>query len=171
MSSSDRTRGIAALLLGGMALAGCGFQPLYGDGGVRRGADAALAQVAIANIPDRYGQQLRNNLVDRFHLSGHPAATSYQLQAGLTAFEQKLAVRDDASAERAQLVVTAPYRLVDSASGRTVFNAVSRAYVSYSVLDAQYAHLATVDNAYDRALVQISDDITTRVALFLNRAP
>lgn len=168
MSWSDRRRVLLAFT-GAVALAGCGFQPMYATGGDRPGAAERLAQVDIANIPNRYGQQLRNNLIDRFYPHGRTDASPYELVVGLSATEQKLALRKDATAERAQLAVSAPYRLVEKATGRTLLSANSRIYVSYSVLEEQYASVVTVDNAYDRALAQISDEITTHVAAFLSR--
>lgn len=160
----------AAVAAGAAALLGaCGFQPLYGEHGPRGGAGENLEQVSIANIQNRYGQQLRNNLIDRFYTTGYPAKTAYDLLVTMTAAEQKLAVRKDATSQRAQLDVTAPFRLVETASGKTLLSSSSRALIAYDVLDEQYGAMATVNNAYDRALVQIADDITNRVALILAR--
>ncbi len=158
---------LAPVVLGTSA---CGFHPLYAG----KGADtvsAKLQEVDIGPIADRYGQQLRNLLIDRFYKDGRPANTRYQLYTSLTASEQKLALQKDATATRAQLVVYAPYRLVEASTGRVVLQANARSYVSYSVLEQQYAGLATVDNAYDRALLEISNDITTRVGMFLGKEP
>lgn len=148
----------------------CGFQPLYGGSLARAGVSEKLAQVEIVNIPNRYGQQLRNNLIDRFYHDGRPTTSPYRLDVTLSASEQKLALRKDSTAERAQLVVVAPYRLVESATGRVLVSGNSRALISYNILEEQYATVVTVDNAYDRALIQIADDITNRVAITLNRA-
>lgn len=174
MSSSRRAwlrrAGACGLLAAAAALtAGCGFQPLYGGSSARADVSEQLAQVEIGSIPNRYGQQLRNNLIDRFYFDGRPQASPYRLEVGLSATEQKLALRKDATAERAQLVVVAPYRLVESATGRALLTSSSRAMISYNILEEQYATVVTIDNAYDRALIQIADDITHRVAITLNR--
>lgn len=166
-------RGLLALaLLAPVALvtAGCGFQPLYGGRGAAN-VSAKLQQVDIGVIPDQQGQKLRNLLIDRFYKDGWPSQSQYRLLTSLTASEQKLALQKDATAVRAQLIVNAPYQLVDSNTGKVVLSAVSRSYISYNVLEQQYAALVTVENAYDRALVEISNDITGRVAAFLNRPP
>lgn len=152
-----------------IALGGCGFQPLYGSSGARTDASEQLSQVDIASIPNRYGQQLRNNLIDRFHFDGRPNQPAYRLEVGLDATEQKLALRKDASTERAQLVVLAPYRLIDQATGAVLLTASARAIVGYSILEEQYGSVVTVDAAYDRALRQIAEDITNRVAVRLVR--
>jgi len=165
--STVLTRGLLALAL--TATAACGFQPLYGDRGIGAGAAEKLNSVEIASIPDREGQKLRNLLIDRFYESSRPGNPRYRLDVALTAVEQKLALQKDASAVRAQLLVSAPYRLTDTANGQVVFQSSSRSMISYNILEQHYAGLLTVENAYDRALLEISNDITTRVAMHLGR--
>ena len=151
-------------------LSACGFRPLYGEQGVAGGGAAdKLDQVAISNIPDRPGQVLRNLLIDRFHQNDRGTRTPYRLDAQILASEQKLALRQDASAERAQLVLNVPFRLIENATGRTVFEGRSRSYVPYNVLEERYAGLVTLDHAYTRGLTEISDEITARVAMYLSK--
>ncbi|MBP2229876.1 LPS-assembly lipoprotein [Azospirillum agricola] len=161
------TRGLLALAV--TATAACGFQPLYGDHGIGAGASEKLHSVDIASIPDREGQKLRNLLIDRFYESSRPEKTRYRLDVSVTAVEQKLALQKDASAVRSQLLVNAPYRLTDTTNGQVVFASSSRSMISYNILEQHYAGLLTVENAYDRALLEISNDITTRVAMHLGR--
>ncbi|MGQ9366310.1 LPS assembly lipoprotein LptE [Azospirillum sp. ST 5-10] len=171
MSSSRRALLRAAGALASAALLpACGFQPLYGDRGAVGGAAQQLSEVAIANIADRRGQQLRNLLIDRFYTTEQAAQQPYRLDATIQAFEQKLAIRKDASAERAQLVVTVPFRVVDAGNGRVLLSSSARALISYNLLEEHYAALATVDDAYERALRQIADEITSRTAMVLVRA-
>lgn len=174
MSSSERRPLRRGLLQAGAALsllallAGCGFRPLYGDQGVAGGGAAAkLETVAISTIPDRPGQILRNLLIDRFYHNDRPASTPYRLDARIVATEQKLSLRQDATAERAQLVLNVPFRLIDNTTGRTLFEGNSRSFLPYNVLEERYAGVAALDNAYTRGLTEISDDITARVAMFL----
>ncbi|TWA95542.1 LPS-assembly lipoprotein [Azospirillum brasilense] len=167
-----RRRGLLALALlapAVLATAACGFQPMYGNLGANSIGTAELQQVEIGGIKDRYGQKLRNLLIDRFYADGRPAAPRYRLETVLTASEQKLSLQKDATATRAQLVVNAPYQLIDAATGAILFQANARSYISYNVLEQQYGALATVENAYDRAILEISNEITTRVAAQLGR--
>ena len=180
MSSSNARRGaglnrrgllaLAALTPVVLGTAACGFQPLYGGKGPNSVA-AKLEQVEIAVIPDRYGQDLRNLLIDRFYSEGRPGNPQYRLLTGLSAVEQKLAIQKDSTATRAQLVVNAPYQLIDAGTGRVLMQANARSYISYNVLEQQYAALVTVENAYERALLEISNDITARVSMYLGRPP
>jgi LPS-assembly lipoprotein len=159
----------ALLALGLLGTAACGFQPLYGARPGGESVSEKLAEVDIANIPERRGQQLRNLLIDRFYESSRPGNPRYRLVTTLTVSEQKLALRKDASAERAQLVVNAPYQLIDTTTGKVAMGANARSLIGYNVLEQQYGALAAVDHAYDRALLDISNQITGRVAAFLGR--
>jgi len=82
----------------------------------------ALNFVAIDNIPDRPGQELRNLLIDRFYVDGRPAQTNYHLKIALTMTEIQLGIQTDATSTRSQLNMTAKYTLVDNA-GKTVLTA------------------------------------------------
>ena len=72
----------AALFAGlvALALAGCGFQPLYG-GTTAGGAKLAevMAAVDIAPIPGRVGQKLRNELIFANTGGGYASPTRYRL--------------------------------------------------------------------------------------------
>jgi LPS-assembly lipoprotein len=152
-----------------LTVAACGFQPMYGSAAYG-GADVAdkMTAVEIANIPERPGQKLRNALVDRMHASGATTA-AYRLEVRYTAAEQKIAVAKDASAERYQLVFRAPYRLVEKASGKVLLDAVARTNVVYDSLEEQFGLLASRENGYDRAVTEVSEEITLRVAAALGR--
>src|SRR5260370_25053716 len=81
MSWSRATLACLALL----ALAGCGWQPLYGrvnngSGGAPGGnAGPQLAAVHITPIADRGGQNLSNALRDRINPRGSPEDARYSL--------------------------------------------------------------------------------------------
>lgn len=152
------------------ALPACGFQPLYGTHGATAGVSEKLGQVDIAHIPERRGQQLRNLLIDRFYENQRPGSPLYRLDVTIQATEQKLALRKDASTDRAQLVIVAPFRLIDPRSGAVLMSAASRSLVAYNIIEEQYNALVNRDDAYERGLSQISEDITARVAMFLGRS-
>lgn len=162
-------KGAFIVVVGALALAGCGFQPMYGSAGYG-GADVAekLRAVEIGNISERTGQKLRNALIDRMHGSG-ALAPAYRLDVAFSAGEQKIAMSKDASTERYQLVFKAPYRLIDKASGKTLLNAVARTNVVYDSLEEQYGLLISRENGYDRAVFEVSEEIALRVAAALGR--
>lgn len=129
---------------------------------------AALNDVAIANIPERNGQKLRNLLIDRFYAYGRPQKTTYTLSVRLTVAEEKLGLQKDATTKRARLNVTANYTLSKTDTRAVLLDSASHTSVSYSILDQEYANLSARENAADRGLNELAELITTRVLVALN---
>lgn len=170
--TEKRVRGMRPLSLAPLsltlALAACGFHPLYGDY-KSSVPEADFASVYIAPISDRSGQQLRNFLIQRLNFSGQPARPLYTLTITLSLQGSGLALARDNTTTRASLTGTAHYTITDTATGKVIERGTSRATDSYDVLVSDYATLSARDDANTRVLRELSDDIQTRLAVFLNR--
>ena len=71
---------LLAMVLSLTLITGCGFSPVYGKKSLGGDAvPAALRTIEVETIPDREGQFLRNELIDRFYLSGAPINPAYKL--------------------------------------------------------------------------------------------
>ena len=164
-----------AFLLSGsvLAVAGCGFRPLYGTGSAAANGQVSdeLAAVEIPVVGDRNGQILRNNLIRLFNPGGRPSLPRYRLAVGLRVSEVKLGIQRDDTATRANLVASARYTLTDTA-GEELTSGSSRAIASFNILDDEFATLSGSEDARDRALAEIAQDIRTRIAIhFVDRPP
>lgn len=149
-----------------LGLTACGFHPLYGD--YKSGVPAAdFAGVYIAPISDRSGQQLRNFLIERVNFNGQPTRPLYTLTVSLSVQGSGLALSRDNTTTRSSLTATAHYTIADTATGKVIERGTSRATDSYDVLVSDYATLAARDDANTRVLRELSDDIQTRLAVFL----
>jgi LPS-assembly lipoprotein len=148
---------VALLSAAGLGASGCGFKPLYGDSGAvgAPGVQSSLQQVAIAPIQTRSGQP--------------GGGAGYSLTIRLAIQKQELGIRRDETATRANLIMTAIYRLTEQSSGATVFQALSRSVTSYNILDNEFSTVMAERDARSRGAEQLADDITTRVALYFNR--
>ena len=160
------SRGSAAGLV--LLLAGCGFQPLYGQ---RQDATAAerLAAIRIEPLPDRSGQILYNHLSNGLTPLGRPSSPDYVLGVDLQEDAEELAFRSDETATRVNLTLTASFALTPAAGKDPVFQGVSRTTTAYNILASPYATLASEADARDRALRDIAREIRTRLAAFLTR--
>lgn len=145
----------------GLLLAGCGFRPVYGTRGT---SGAALASIAVAPIPERMGQLLRNALLDRLR----PAAeTRREVQVTLTVFDQDLGIKRDDQATLSNLQATATWRLltrVDDGRQRLDLEGVERTAVTYNVLQNQYATERNRRAAMADMADQLAAAIETRLA-------
>lgn len=144
-------------------LEGCGFRPLYKAGA---GSDSAvLGSVDIARIKDRKGQQLRNLLMAGISPHGRAARADYRLKVTLTETKTGLAIRKDETATRANLTIHAQFELValrDRSLGTFKGNALSTN--SYNILTSDFATLSAENDARDRALRTLAEEIRLRVA-------
>lgn len=149
-----------------LGLAACGFHPLYGD--YKSSVPAAdFASVYIAPISDRSGQQLRNFLIQRLNFSGQPQRPLYTLTISLSLRGSGLALARDNTTTRASLTGTANYTITDTATGKVIGRGVSRSTDSYDVLVSDFATLSARDDAQTRVLRELSNDLQTRLAVFL----
>lgn len=168
-SSSRRSWlfGLAALGVAG-ALGGCGFHPLYGTHSDSQNTNADLANVRIAPIANRTGQLLYNQLRDRLNPTGKPAEPVYVLEVNIVESGADLLLEPNNTASRTILDLTAHYKLRDIKSGSTLLTSQSRSSLSYDIQDSQYATLSSEQDVRRRATKQLSDDISTRLALFFS---
>lgn len=171
MSSFSRRLALrtCALFIAATALSACGFRPLHGQysEGDNPGSSANLAAVYIKPIPDRSGQIMRTAMERRFSPTGQREAR-YILSVNLTESIAKLAVEQNAFATRANLTLTASYVLERAEdyyqfpAGKTI--AVS----SYNILASNYATLTAEQNARERAVETLANDLRTRIAILLS---
>jgi len=158
-----------------LALAGCGFQPMYqggyGGGESARGSTniAELSQVRIAPIGERIGQQLHNELRNLLNPNGQPGDPVYRLTISLDQSERRSNLGSDAIGTRVVNQITANWRLLQSGTGQRVFAGQARSFTSYDVLDQPYATLAAERDATERGLRQIARRIQNQVAAYLAR--
>ena len=106
------------------ALAGCGFQPVYGDGGFDNPTtvvDQRFAMIDVAPAEGRVGQRLRNDLLFRMGRGGNPSNVvdgSQTLFLRVTSRTNDVSISNVSGRPRGSIVtVTASYHLVEDGSG------------------------------------------------------
>ena len=164
-----RRRLLAAVASGlGLAASGCGFRPLYGNaaGGP---VHESFSQIRVGIIPDRPGQILRNFLIQRLNPDGRPTEPRYALEVRITEREQRLAITQEAVAERNNLLVTASYSLRDIAENEILLSGNNTSITSFSILLDEVATLSAEQAARERALRDLSDQIRLDLALYFQR--
>ena len=171
-SSSGLARGRRRILMAaaGLMLAGCGFRPLYGT----READgsstvADLELVSITPLQDRTGQQFHNLLRNRINPRGQPVQPRHRLNVTLRESVRELALRSDETATRADLSLFADYSLVSTADNSVVFRGSSRTINSYNILTSAFATQVSEQDARERGLRELSDEIRAQLGIYFSR--
>ena len=163
-------RAIALIGLG-IALLGCGFQPLYGERGRDSDLASSLASIETINIPDRTGSLLRAFLQTGMAPKGATVQPQFRLSVELEESEEEIAFRRDDTATRVRLNTIATFELRRSGDRALVHRGKSRAVGSYNILDDYYATLTSREQARLVAAEQIARDIQRRLGVFLERNP
>jgi len=151
------------------ALGGCGFRPLYGKTAPDKNVPADFSAVAIAPIPDRVGQELRNYLLDMLTPKGRPGNPVYTLKVRLNERIDELAIDSAGLATRANLRLDAKYALVKDDSGVSVVNGTSLAVSSYNLVKADFSNLTAENDARSRAALQIARQIRARLGAYFTQ--
>ncbi len=150
-------------------VAGCGFEPLHGR--QKSGADtaSALSQISVSPIPERLGQLLRIELTNQLNPLGPPRAPAYVLSVSVDERRQELGVRKDATATRANLIITATFKLTDTQTKENLFSGSVRSINSYNILDEDFATLTAETDARNRGTRDLAAEIGSRLGIFLSR--
>ena len=166
MNRSVLIRTVACLLL--LALAACGFRPLYSDIGrsVETTPNERLAMTRIQPLQGREGQQLHNLLRDRVNPAGQPHDPAYLLEVRLDSRIDELGIRKDETATRANLILRADFLLRDRGSKKIVLRGRAQAVNSYNILEEFYATADSERNALNRGLREVADSIRLRLAVY-----
>jgi LPS-assembly lipoprotein len=152
-----------------LSLTACGFTPLYGEK-TAGSHNAELAHIAVDMIPDREGQILRNDLLDRFYVAGTGPAVSprYRLQvARVNESYSELDITKSAEATRGQLLLTSSMVLIDTETGAAVLTRPLRAVTSFNILTSEFATRVTRQNARENALADLARQIELATKLYL----
>ncbi len=164
---------IAALFAGlaALALAGCGFQPLYG-GTTAGGAKLAevMAAVDTTPIPGRVGQKLRNELIFTNTGGGYAVPTRYKLDIAIkeSVTDELVQITGDATGQVYQLEAT--FKLINSSNGQVLLEGKAISRAAYNRFQEIFANVRARYDAEDRAARTISESIKTQVAAFLANA-
>lgn len=151
-------------------LAGCGFHSVYGthDGGTSVAEE--LNRVAIDPMPDRAGQMLRNDLIDRLYRKGRPSEPAYHLIVKLRLAEEDLGLLVNATSALSAVHAYGDYTLTDM-KGKILAKGTTSSTASYDKLASQYSTLAAHDSAVERTTNEVSEQLLTRLNLYFAEHP
>jgi LPS-assembly lipoprotein len=123
----------------------------------------------VPQIPERAGQRLTIALRDAFNPSGVAVDPRYRLHVTLTTTRRDTAIRQDGTATRAEVAVTAGYRLVALENGRTALSGTARSSSSVDLVVNEYANVVAEEDARMRAVDEVAVELQTRCAMFMGR--
>ncbi|MEO1207479.1 MAG: LPS assembly lipoprotein LptE [Pseudomonadota bacterium] len=173
MRFKPTTRSIPMILAGSLVLglAGCGtsgFTPLYATGS---GVSERLAQVSVAPIPGRVGQQIRNELLYQTTGGDRPAEPAYRLEVAVRESFQSTLVGEDANAAGRTYTLDASFRLIDIKSQEVILTGTSYGRAPYERFNSVFTNVRAQRDAENRAAKTVGNELKTRLEAFLATRP
>ena len=157
-----------------LLLTACGFTPMHGKYSAQNTQilQDTLSSIYIENIPDREGQFLRNELIDRFYQNGRPKQPAYKLRIeNINETITDLDITKSSDATRAQLRLTTKLSLQDTQTSAIVLRRDLTAITSYNILQSQFTTRVSEQDARENALNELAAQIERQLALYFKRAP
>lgn len=158
-----RALGVASLAL---ALSGCGFHPLYAPSGPRDW-DPDLAAIDVESMPDRQGQILALALRENLNPGGLSVAPRWRLVTSLSVGRADLGIQRNATATTSEVTVSASFQVTDLKTNKPVYHSSSSAVGDFDLVADAYATQVAANAARDRALQEVADEMTLRLAIFV----
>ncbi len=169
---------LTLMMIAGCGLSACGFQPLYvqrertGGWYFNSKFDTTIMdemkQVKVEPIADRFGQLIRNQLLDSLTPTGAPKKPKYRLYVKLASKRiSQQALREDITATREMITYKVNYYMVDR-DNKQLFKSDSIAYASYDILKNPYSTTIAQQKAEKNAARIIADDIALRVGAYFH---
>ena len=159
-------------------LAACGFEPLYAKkqnsngwyfgGKFDTSITNEMEQISIEPIAERFGQQIRNLLLDLITPLGAPKKPKYRLY--VTPANKQItqqALRKDITATRERVRYAVSYKL--DANGKTLLSGNSIAFVSYDILANPYSTTMAQKKTEEDAAKIIANDIALRLGAYFHK--
>ena len=146
-----------ALLLAPLALAACGFEPVYGPGGT----GSKLQNRVLVDPPGSQDSYiLVRELEERLGRSDNPA---YGLSMVINTSEARLAIDREGDTGRFNRIATVDFSLRDLNTGQVVSSGRVDNFVGYSATGTTVETLAGEQDAQVRLMTAIADQIVTRL--------
>lgn len=160
-------------------LCACGFQPLYVEkkhnntwyfsGEFDTSITQEMAQIKVQPIAERFGQVVRNELLDSLTPRGAPKHPKYRLYVKLTDKQIiQQALRNDITATREQVQYRVDYILYDMKTGQELVRGNSIAYSSYDIMSNPYSTTVAEKKGEKDCAQIIANDIALRLGAYFH---
>jgi LPS-assembly lipoprotein len=144
-----------ALLLLLAPLAACNFTPVYGPGG---SGDVIRNQIRVADPQSRLDFEVLSRLEDRIG-TGSTYTLDYVIDTG----QRDLAIDENETIERINVIGSLVYTVREAATGQTVAQGEVSTFTAYATTASPVATASARRDAENRLAVALADQLVTRL--------
>ena len=169
-ASRGRASGLLLCLALPLAVAGCGFQPLYGGTQASEVAAASLPSIYVDILPNRTGQELRQALQARLEGSAGGQNKQYELAVAYSIQQEGIGVQPDNSVTRTRFIGRASWFL-KTLRGEVVASGNARTLDGVDDLDEQPFEVQLASEKTEARIAgNVADQVTAQIqSYFLRR--
>lgn len=152
-----------------VALAACGFQPVYGTNSDRDiEVSTYLSSIRFVQRSGMLGQQLQNALEDGFNpdASSSLYGKSFRLEFNIATRRDAVVIEQNGVIARYNILLISAYRLIDDETGELLDNGTLRRTASFYNAPEKFAAYTAERDAVQRALGELAEDYRLRVAAY-----
>ena len=155
-----------ALMAAPLLLSGCGFKPLYGEEKGATDVPAELKDIYVANIPQRFGQQLRLALQTQMAEDGPEDPHKYKLVVQPSISAESIDIHGDNTTGRTRMLATARWQLLTiEQTPQLVTQGYAQTMDGYTSTYEQYfAQSLNMENTLGRVAQALGEQVTQQVA-------
>jgi len=150
--------GRRTFLLAPLALAACGFTPIYGRGSA---AEKIRGKILFGEVDSRLSFEFYEQLENRL---GRTETALFQLDVTLSVTSEGLAITQDNAITRYNLTGAASFTLTRIADNSVVLRDNLRAFTAYSATASAYATHVSERDSNRRLAISLADQIAIRIA-------
>lgn len=153
MSSFNRR----TVLLSLAALAGCGFEPVYGPGSV---SERLRGRIVVDPPVDDEGYALVRRLEDRL---GQPTTADLRLTANIGISEQAVGFLPEGSISRYNVLGRVTWSVTRQRDGKRAGSGSEQAFTSYSATSTTVATIFARRDARERLMIILADRVVASI--------
>ena len=159
---------VALIAAAPTVLPGCGWAPLYADPEAGP-ASEELRAIKVSPIPERIGQRLEIALRNSLNPSGEAISPRYLLTTSLISVLGNLGIQSQGLATLGQIDTFATVTLVDLQNNATLLTNTVHVANSFDLNPNQYSTIVGEDDARNRTVAELDQEIVTRLTMFMQR--
>jgi LPS-assembly lipoprotein len=154
-----------------MLVAGCGWEPLYGDRETQAAA-ASLRAIKVNPIPERVGQLLETGLRSSLNPAGDTTKPLYALMVTLQQSLYDSGIQSQGLGTRGEVHLTANYRLVELTTNKEVQTGFVHSSDTFDIQANGYSTVVAQNDAATRDVEEVRREIIARLTLYMqSKAP
>jgi len=169
LAKTLKSAAVAGVLAAVTALAGCGWQPLYGPTASGANLNDVMRTVNISTVPGRVGQRIRNELIFKQTGGGEASEQSkYRLDIAVRESVLNTSVERTGDPKGQVYQLYSQFKLVRIADNQVVLEGHNNARAAFDKANSVFADIRAQRDAEDRSARTISEAIRTRLAAYFS---